>query len=206
VIPGLFDGTEEGFADCTFALERSWSEGGGTVLRGVASHDGIRVSFHAVIARDWALVSFGPDVPITGYRGTVLLRSNGAESDAFLRALAAAYGVSAPGAAMAAETGFTAISLAGDPRSLKAGIVKMKLFFEPAASERSEDTAAAADGDAAAPDDSAALEEMEDDSYAEIYLNVDVAAGRMELLEKDEGYRKPVIRALSDAAAGRDAS
>jgi len=56
----------------------------------------------------------------------------------------------------------------GDPRDLAKGPVKIKLFFE---SDKQED-------------------------YAELFTNIELAAHRLEVHEKDEEYRLPVVRAL----------
>jgi len=69
---------------------------------------------------------------------------------------------------MARETQFTGISLEGDPRDLAKGPVKIKLFFESGGQ----------------------------DDYAELFTNIELAARRLEVREKDEEYRKPVVRAL----------
>lgn len=78
------------------------------------------------------------------------------------------YGTKLTPKTMATETCFTGISLGGDPRDLTKGPVKIKLFFES----------------------------EEEDDYAELYTNIELAAHRLEVHEKDEGYRLPVIRAL----------
>jgi hypothetical protein len=56
--------------------------------------------------------------------------------------------------------------------------VKLKLFYEPAG----------------------ATDEEYDEGYAEVYLNIDVAARKIELAEKDEEYRAPLVRALGAGA------
>jgi len=47
------------------------------------------------------------------------------------------------------------------------------------------------------------FESEEDDRYAELYLNIDVAGARIELNEKDDDYRKALVLALADAGSGR---
>src|SRR6266511_2895263 len=68
---------------------------------------------------------------------------------------------------MGRETQFTGISLEGDPRDLAKGPVKIKRFFES----------------------------DNQDDYAELFTNIELAAHRLEVHEKDEEYRSPVIRA-----------
>ena len=63
---------------------------------------------------------------------------------------------------------FTGVSISGDARDLVSGPVAMKLFLEPSG----------------------------DNDYAELYTNVALAARRLEVHEKDAGYRMPIVRAL----------
>ena len=107
-------------------------------------------------------------VPLVTYRGVVTYRSTGSASDAFVQVLDELYGTKLTPKAMATETRFTGISLGGDPRDLTKGPVRIKLFFESGGQ----------------------------DDYAELYTNIELAARRLEVHEKDEGYRLPVIRAL----------
>jgi hypothetical protein len=102
------------------------------------------------------------------YRGTVTYRSTGPESDSFLQVLDELYGTKLSPKAMGGETRFAAISLEGDPRDLDKGPVKIKLFYEGAGQ----------------------------DDYAELYTNIELAARRLEVREKDEEYRLPVVKAL----------
>jgi len=102
------------------------------------------------------------------YRGIVTYRSTGADSDAFIQVLDELYGTKVGPKAMGRETQFTGISLEGDPRDLAKGPVKIKLFFES----------------------------DKEDAYAELFTNIELAAHRLEVREKDESYRLPVLRAL----------
>ena len=70
---------------------------------------------------------------------------------------------------MADSVEFAALSLEGDPADLAAGPVKLRLFFEP----------------------------NDPDRHAELYLNLDLRARSIELHEKDEAYRRPLIPALT---------
>jgi hypothetical protein len=67
-----------------------------------------------------------------------------------------------------ATLGFTAISLGGEPADLGKGPAKIKLFFESDAEDR----------------------------YAELYTNVDLASGVLQIHEKDPEYRSALIHAL----------
>ena len=176
-LPELHASGEEGWYDCAFAVERAWVTGDGDrALRAAATHGGERVALDVVVGREWTRVDFGPDVPVSGWRGVVRLRSAGPESDRFVAALDRLYGAGRAPGAMAPEVAFTGISLQGDPRALTVAPAKIKLFFEP-------------DGE---PDD-----EEYQARYAEAYLDVDLAARRLELNEKDEDYRGALVRALA---------
>jgi hypothetical protein len=63
---------------------------------------------------------------------------------------------------------FDAISLEGNPGDLEKGPVKLKLFFQSS----------------------------HEDRYAELYTNIDLAARKIYLMEKDPEYREAFIRAL----------
>jgi hypothetical protein len=85
----------------------------------------------------------------------VKLRSLGEQSDRLLAVLDQLYGTGQHPRKMRDQAGFTAISLEGDPSHLDAGATKIKLFFE-----------------------------SDDESrYAELYLNIDLKAGKLELAE-----------------------
>jgi len=83
------------------------------------------------------------------------------------------YGTKLGASSMAKETHFTCITLGGDPRVLGKGRVDAKLFYES---------------------------ESEAD-YAELFTSIDLAAKRVEIREKDQDYRSPVVRALSSKRA-----
>jgi hypothetical protein len=175
-LPELTSDSEEGWYDCVFAVEREErAPGGGRVLQAAALHAGERVALEAVLDADWKPVTLSEDPPIAGFRGEVWLRRPGVDGDALLRGLDALYDAGVGAGAMAAEVAFTAISLEGDPRAPDDGPVKLKLFYEP----------------------QGLREEDYEDWYAEAYLNLDLAARRLWLAEKDEDYRAPLVRALA---------
>jgi hypothetical protein len=158
---------DDGFVDLTFALERRSARE--FVAHG--THRGTAVAFSVELGRAWDSSDAGG---ITLMRGRAVLRSVGARSDAFVRALAGLYGIDEPGASMLAAVEVEAVALGGDPQRLDEGSVRLKLFFN-------------SDGDA-----SEAL-------YAEAYLNLDLAAGRLDFNEKDHDYRRPLLGALTKA-------
>jgi len=160
--------TEEGFHDLLFYIQehRRQSDGSQTI-RGSGTHKGRPLGLEIILGPTWEAGSLG-DIELVTYRGTVTYRSAGFESDAFLQVLDELYGTKLNPTAMGTETRFTGISLGGDPRDLTKGPVKLKLFFESGGQ----------------------------DDYAELFTNIELAAHRLEVHEKDESYRSPVIRAL----------
>jgi hypothetical protein len=111
----------------------------------------------------------GRFVKRASYAGVVTIRSLGAESDALVRVMDTLYEAKVQPTTMVKAAQFAAITLNGNPSKLSDGEVAIKLFFESESEDR----------------------------YAELYLNIDAPKHRVELHEKDEAYRAPVIRALS---------
>jgi hypothetical protein len=109
---------------------------------------------------------------VTFYWGSVTLRSIGPESDALVTALARLYGIPSTAPRMLPEIRAEAVGLASDPRLIESERVKMKLFFHSDNNDR----------------------------YAEVFLNIDRRAQLVELHEKDQEYRKNLLRALTERA------
>lgn len=175
-LPELTSGSEEDWLDCGFAVEEDRrARKGRRILRAAARHAGERVALEAELGSSWEALEFGEGSPFTGFRGEVLLHRPGAEGDALVRALDQLYDTGVGARAMATSIRFTAITLEGDPRAPDRTPVRIKLFYEPAG----------------------VTEEESDDWYAEAYLNLDLAARRLWLAEKDPDYRAPLVRALS---------
>ncbi len=169
-VPEITSETEEGFHDLVFGLA--------TVTR--VSDGSQQVT--AVGTHQGQPVGFqaslsptwkeGRIADIPSFSGVVTIRSLGVESDALVRAMDTLYGAKVKPTTMAKATRFAAITLGGNPSQLTDGKVSIKLFYESESEDR----------------------------YAELYLNIDAPKHRVELHEKDEEYRMPVIRALSLAS------
>ncbi len=158
----------EAFHDLTLAIERrERNEDGSQTLVVAGAHHGVRVGFELWLGANWRAKDLGDGLVMRG--GTVTLRRRGAESDAFVKALDEIYATRQSPRSMRESAAFSGVSLAGNPGALDQGLVEIKLFFE-------------GKGEA---------------EYGELFLNIDAAARRVELAEKDEGYRRPLIRALS---------
>lgn len=167
--PEVTSETEEGFHDLLLLIEKHTTLADGSQsLRVSGVHRGKRVALEIVLGPAWRAGSLGKDIALTTYQGRVTYRSVGPDSDMLLRTLDDLYGTKLKASSMAKETHFTCITLGGDPRELRKGRVDAKLFYEPEAEE----------------------------DYAEMFTNIDLAAKRVEIREKDEDYRSPFVRAL----------
>jgi len=174
VEPEITSETENGFHDLVFRIaEYKHLPDGGKMFQVHGRHKSQSVGLMVVLGPTWRSVSLGAGLP-NAFQGTVELRSLGRESDALLNVMDQLYATNQRPAAMKSVTLFTAITLAGDPRDVGRGILKIKLFFEPAY----------------------------ESGYAELYLNIDSAAGKVYLNEKDADYRTPVIQALRAPSDG----
>jgi len=103
------------------------------------------------------------------WEGLVTWRSVGTESDALLRSIDALYGTQAAPKAMAKLTDFSCVTLSGDPRELAKGPVRARLLFEAG----------------------------EEEEPAALFMNVDLAARRLEIVASGAEQRLPIVRALT---------
>ncbi len=116
------------------------------------------------------IVDGKPNVNSGIARQSVHIRSMGAESDAFVKALAELYGHPTTKAFRQQPLSVTAFSLNETPVNLdKDGYYKLKLF----------------------------LEEYDEDLYSEIFLNINTEKKEIEINEKDWEYRRPIIELLT---------
>lgn len=167
--PEVTSETEEGFHDLVFHLrEHKRLPDGTQSMQGAGTHRGRPLGLEVVLGAEWRSAPVAKDIPIVTHQGTVTYRSTGSDGDAFVQVLDELYGTKVAPAAMAKEIVFAAIALEGDPRDLGKGPVKIKLFFES----------------------------DQEDRYAEHFLNLDLAAGRLEVREKDPEYRLALVKAL----------
>ena len=167
--PEITSEEEDGFHDLVFYIEEQKRlPDGSQSIRGSGTHKGRPLGLEVILGPSWQAGSLGKNMPLVTYRGIVTYRSTGRDSDAFLQVLDELYDAKVNPKAMGGETQFTGISLEGDPRDLAKGPIKIKLFFE---SDKQDD-------------------------YAELFTNIELGARRLEVREKDEEYRLPVVRAL----------
>ena len=168
-LPEITSATEEGFHDLTFAIRRDEKQADGSrLLEARGLHHGREVGLLIVISPSWREARLG-EFNFTSYKGIMSYRSVGTASDFLLQAIDELYGTALHPTAMRAETKFAAITLAGNPATLEKEPVKIKLFYESDDPER----------------------------CAELFTNIDLRHGVLQINEKDEGYRKPVVQALT---------
>jgi hypothetical protein len=168
-LPEVTSESEADFVDLVFHVHEHRSLADGSqVIRTAGFHKGRLLGFEVVLGPVWKKGTLGENVLIVMHRGEVCYRSIGVESDAFLQVLDDLFGTMLAPKGMAAETRFAAITLAGEPSEPEKGSVKIKLFYEKDA----------------------------ENAYAELYTNIDLAARRLKVLEKDPDYRAQIIRAL----------
>ena len=102
--------------------------------------------------------------------GTARIRSLGADSNRFVALLSRRYGISGAASTMISSVDASAVGLGDDSAHILDGKKNMKFFFFDAGPE---------------------------DRYAEVYINVDFNTRVLEFHEKDPGYRKALLLALT---------
>jgi hypothetical protein len=168
-ITSIGENFEGAFEDLVFAAQSVEQTEDRLTVTAVGVHNSREVAFRAVVAKGMI-----PGVTASGLNreafkesGVVLERVD-ARSDAFMSVLAELYGAEENGGEMGARTKWVAFPLEGNPANLATTHVSFKLFCE---SEREED-------------------------YAELFLHLDIPNHRVELHEKDPGYREGVLSCL----------
>ncbi len=169
-LPEITADSEDGsFVDLGFAIRsRESLPDGSEALHAYGVYHGREVGITVVLGTSWKSGTLGTEVPLVTYTGTVTYHSLGAPSDALLQTLDQLYATKLQPTVIRPATTFAAISLGGEPANLTKGPVRIKLFFES--------------------DD--------EDRYAELYTNIDLANGVLQIHEKDPDYRSALIKAL----------
>jgi hypothetical protein len=102
--------------------------------------------------------------------GSAQFRSIGTPSDNFVALLARQYKSRTRHLTMVPEVDASVVGLEGDPANILSGKTKMKFFFYDSGPES---------------------------RYAEVFVNVDAKLRIVEFHEKDSGYRRPLLLALT---------
>ncbi len=157
--------TEEGFVDIDLPIVESKKTPTGLVS--VIARGYIRgrvVAFAVDINPSWKR-KLTDDKKVAFYWGNGRFRSLGQESDNFVRLLSEMYQRPALHASMQARIEVEAVGLNNGPPDVFKAPTKMKLFFKPYSTKE----------------------------YAEVYLNLDIPAKKLEFHEKDPEYREPLL-------------
>lgn len=166
--------SEEGFVDCVFRIA-DLSETDTTYrFRLIGSYKGEIVGMGVAIVKG---IQAGMDSKMElindhVYRKGVVFSRTGPESDRLISALSTMYGAKeTPGQMVQTET-FTAIALHQGPIDMTKEPIKLKLFGYDGPTDR-------------------------EDHYNESFFNLDLKNKLVFWNEKDQEYRKPLLRALS---------
>ncbi len=163
-----FEG-EEGFVDLAISILIVSETAEGSVLIRVLGNTPVGdIGFDIEVLPEWKQQD-ADDGRLILYWGTVRYTSIGEASDRFLALLSKHYALPAMNRPMKSVIEFTAVGLHSDPRQLKTWPVHMKLF----------------------------LDQGPDDTYAEVFTNLDLEKKRVEFREKDFEYRVPLLAGLS---------
>lgn len=159
--------TEEGFVDIDLHVASyNANKDGPFRIRVANTFQGKAVGFLVQIDKKWTAKKM-ENVKKPLFWGTGQLIFDGEATVAFVEMLSGLYGVSLP-TIVGQQVDFDAVGLFNDPRKLATREVKMKLFFN---SENQ-------------------------NLYSEVYLNVNLSEKTLELHEKDQDYRQPLVRSL----------
>jgi hypothetical protein len=172
--PILEQFSEEGFVDCVFKISDLVEISDFFNFHISASSEGTVVGMDVVIRKD---IQGGWDAGMNlvknhVYREGVTFIRSGIESDKLIARITSLYGLSHAGEEMISKETFTAIALHQGQIDLRTEPVKIKIFGR--------------DG-----------EPFDQNAYYESFFNVDLANGFVNWNEKDQEYRKPLIRALT---------
>lgn len=173
-LPILDQFSEDGFIDCVFRITHFDGSDDCYRFHLAASYDEVDLEFGVEVLLG---IKSGFDaemslIPDRVYQKGVRFFRTSSGSDQFISVLAALYGISEYSLEMVAEETFTAIALHQDERDMAAEPVKIKIFGKDQ------------EGDAA-------------EDYYESFFNIDLKNGFVFWNEKDQAYRRPLIRALS---------
>lgn len=168
-VPEITSDTESGFCDLLFApASHSVRPDGSQTVVARGVHHGLEVGFSIELSPAWE--PFEIDVLTPPYLGQVTLIADRPHSDRLLSALDGLYGVNEHPCAMAERVSCTTFALDGYPPSLRRKRINLKLF----------------------------VESEHDAALAEVFLNIDLRARRIELRERNIDYRRALVHALAN--------
>jgi hypothetical protein len=173
--PILTQYSEEGFVDCVFKITDLVETAASYRFRMVATHEGEPVGIEVAVVKG---IQAGMDADMAliqdhVYRQGVIFTRTGPESDRLINVLSAMYGKETDRVQMVPSESFTVIALHQGAIDMRLEPVKLKLFGRDKP----------IDGE---------------DDYYESFFNLDLKSGFVFWNEKDQDYRAPLIRALSN--------
>jgi hypothetical protein len=172
--PILEQFSEEGFIDCVFRISDLLESPDYFSFHLSASSEAAVLGMDVAIRKD-IKAGFDTEMNLVKdhvYREGVAFIRSGPESDSLIARIASLYGLPHAGSEMISKETFTAITLHQGEIDLRSEPVKIKLFGRDA-------------------------EPFDEDAYYESFFNVDLVNGFVNWNEKDQEYRKPLIRGLT---------
>jgi len=167
-LPDLHISVEDGFVDIDIPIQSMKKAVGGSLeVMAKGKYKQETVGFSVKLNSKW------DRKPIENtdqflYWGSGTIKGTGKESDAFSKMLAEQYKLPCTSPNFPSKISVQIVGIANDPKLATSAPTKMKIFLN-------------SDSEA---------------NYAEVFLNIDPAAQLVEFHEKDEEYRKPLLRAL----------
>ena len=167
--------SEEGFVDCVFKIKNLVETKDSYKFHLAASHGGETLGFNVSVVK---CIKGGFDSKMNlvkehVYRHGVKFYRSGEESDRLITILSVLYGNKPKKLKMVKEETFTGIALHEDPIDMTSEPIKIKIFGKDSEVDFNED------------------------AYYESFFNLDLKNGFVFWNEKDQDYRKPLIRGLS---------
>lgn len=166
--------SEEGFIDCVFRISDLVESPDFFNFHLSASSEGTILGMDVAIRKD-IKAGFDTEMNLVKdhvYREGVAFIRSGSESDRLIARIASLYGLPHTGSEMISKETFTAIALHHGKIDLRTELVKIKLFGRDA-------------------------EPFDEEAYYESFFNIDLVNGFVNWNEKDQEYRKPLIRGLT---------
>ena len=173
-IPILEQFSEEGFIDCVLKISSLKETKNNYRFHLSASHAGEELGINIEVVKGMR-GGFDAEMSLINkyvyHNGVIFLRS-GKESDRLIMVLAKLYGLKSKKLRMVKRETYTAIALHQGELNMVTEPVKLKIFGKDS-------------------------DESADQEYSESFLNLDLANGFVYWNEKDQEYREPLVRGLS---------
>jgi len=166
--------SEDGFIDCVLKISNLEETNKNYKFHLAASHEGEVLGMNVEVVKG-IKGGFDSETSLIQehvYKKGVVFRRSGVESDRLIMVLAKLYGFKNKKLKMVQEESFTGIALHQGEINMAAEPIKIKIFGKDSETD------------------------LEND-YCESFFNIDLANGFVYWNEKDQEYREPLIRGLS---------